>query len=105
MGHDMIIGPLPSGDLLDRPGECRTKGLPAQRSTGFVDGHQPMERPLLPTALLQLAHEQAVRQHDQVHVPGLAPDVTQPTVAQPELLLAVPMDGLRARPAKSLRPR
>src|SRR5260221_13265411 len=99
LSHDMIIGPFESGDLLDRPGERRTQGLPAHRPTGFADGHQPMECPLLRTALLQLAHEQTVRQHDQVHVPGLALDVTQLAVAQPELLLAVPMEGLRARPA------
>src|SRR5690242_6706956 len=63
-----------------------------------------MERPLLRTALLQLAHEQAVRQHDQVHVPGLALDVTQLTVTQPELLLAVPMGGLCTRPAMPVHP-
>ena len=63
-----------------------------------------MECPLLRTALLQLAHEQAVRQHDQVHVPGLALDITQLTVAQPELLLAVPMERLRARPAMPVHP-
>src|SRR4051812_15342218 len=63
-----------------------------------------MERPLLRTALPQLAHEQAVRQHDQVHVPGLALVVTQLTVAQPELLLAVPMEGLRTRPALPVHP-
>src|SRR3954447_11347252 len=63
-----------------------------------------MERPLPRTALPQLAHEQAVRQHDQVDVPGLALDITQLTVAQPELLLAVPMECLRARPAMSVHP-
>src|SRR3954467_6910233 len=73
----MIIGPFKSGDLVDRPGERRTQSFPAHRSTGFADGHQPMECPLLRTALLQLAHEQAVRRHDQVDVPGLALDITQ----------------------------
>src|SRR5258708_15803850 len=74
------------------------------RSAGFADGHQPMERPLPRTALLQLAHEQTVRQHDQVHVPGLALEVTQLTITQPELLLAVPMERLRARPTMSVDP-
>src|SRR5947209_3529316 len=60
--------------------------------------HQPLERPSLRTALLQLAHEQTVRQHDQVYVPGLALEITQLTITQPELLLAVPMKRLRARP-------
>src|SRR4051794_9747049 len=100
----MTIGPFKSSDLLDRPGERRAQGLSAHRPTGFADGHQPMECPLLRTALLQLAHEQAVRQHDQVHVPGLALDITQLTVTQPELLLAVPMERLRARPAMAVYP-
>src|SRR5919112_3564468 len=100
----MIIGPFKSGDLLDRPGERRTQRLPTHRPTGFADGHQPMERPLLRTALLQLAHEQTVRQHDQVHVPGLALEITQLTIPQPELLLAVPMKGLRPRPTMSVDP-
>ena len=95
----MFIGLLPFGDLFDRPGERRPQGLFEHRPTGFADGHQPMERPFFRTALLQLAHEQTVRQHDQVHVPGLALDITQLTVAQSELLLAVPMKGLRPCPA------
>src|SRR5262249_60767459 len=94
----MLIRLLPPGDLLDGPREGRPQVLLEHRSTGFADGHQPMECPFLRTALLQLAHEQAVRQHDQVHVPGLALEITQLTVTQPELLLAVPMKGLRARP-------
>src|SRR3954465_16077634 len=100
----MIKGPLEPGDLLDRPGERRTQGLLRHRSTGLADGHQPMECPLLRTALLQLAHEQTVRRHDQVDVPGLALDITQLTITQPELLLAVPMERLRARPAMPVHP-
>src|ERR671921_1946962 len=100
----MIIGPFKSGDLLDRPGERRTQRLPTHRPTGFADGHQPMERPLLRTTLPQLAHEQTVRQHDQVDVPGLALDITQLTIPQTDLLLAVPMERLRARPAMPVHP-
>jgi len=76
LSDDMVIGLLKAGDLLDRPGECRTQGLLHHRPTGFADGHQPMEGPLLRTALPQLAHEQAIRQHDQVDVPGLALVIT-----------------------------
>ena len=47
---------------------------------------------------------ETVRQHDQVHVPGLALEITQLTITQSELLLAVPMEGLRARPAISVHP-
>lgn len=100
----MLIGLLASGDLVDRPRERRTQGLPRHCPTGFADGHQPMERPITRTALLQLAHEQTVRRHDQVHVPGLALDITQLTIAQSELLLAVPMKGLRTRPAIAVHP-
>src|SRR3954465_11600254 len=100
----MTYGPVLLGDVLDRPGERRPQGLPCHRPTGFADGHQPMDGPLLRTALPQLAHEQAVRQHDQVHVPGLALDITQLTISQSELLLAVPMEGLRARPAMPVHP-
>ncbi len=100
----MFIGLLTPSHLVDRPRECRTQGLPRHRSTGFADGHQPMECPLTRTALLQLAHQQTVRQHDQVHMPGVALDITQLTITQAELLLAVPMKGLRARPAISVHP-
>src|SRR6476619_981774 len=100
----MLIRLLETCDLIDGPGECRPQGFLGHRSTGFADGHQPMERPLLRTALPQLAHEQTVRQHDQVDVPGLALEVTQLTVAQAHVLLAVPMEGLRPCPAMSVYP-
>src|SRR3954462_7709455 len=100
----MTIGLVPLGDLFDRPGQGRPQGFLRHRPTGFADGHPPMERSLLRTALLQLAHERTVRQHDQVHVPGLAPEITQLTISQSELLLAVPMEGLRARPAMAVHP-
>src|SRR5258707_7797440 len=100
----MFIELPASSDLVDRPRERRPQGLPQHRPTGFADGHQPMERPLTRTALLQLAHEKSVRQHDYVDVPGLALDITQLTITQPELLLAVPMKGLRARPAIAVHP-
>jgi len=98
LGHDMTDRLVLPCDLLDRPGQGRPQRFSDHRPTGLADGHQPMERPFLRTALLQLAHEQTVRQHDQVHVPGLALVVTQLTITQSELLLAVPMERLRARP-------
>src|SRR4051812_45160775 len=63
-----------------------------------------MERPLPRTALPQLDHEQTVRQHDQVYMPGLALEITQLAVTQSELLLAVPMEGLRPCPAMPVPP-
>src|SRR5512147_1057517 len=100
----MTRGLVLLGDLLDRPGERRSKGFLHHRSTGFADGHQPVECPFLRTTLPQLAHEQAVRQHDQVDVPGLALEITQLTAAQSDVLLAVPMERLRARPAMPIDP-
>src|SRR5690348_15730789 len=49
-------------------------------------------------ALPQLFHEKTVRQHDEVHVPGLALAVTQLTIAHTQLLLAIPMKGFRSCP-------
>src|SRR5450759_3039772 len=100
----MIKRPLPLGYLLDHPGQRRAEVLPEHRSTGFADGRQPMERPLTRTARPPRAHQKAVRQHDQVHVPGLARDITPLTVAEAELWLAVPMAGRRACPAMNVNP-
>ena len=55
----------------------------------------PLER----TVVLQLAHQSGVRQHDEVHVPGLAHSVTQLTLTHAQVLLPVPVVGLRAGPA------
>src|SRR5262249_54114207 len=52
----------------------------------------------------QLNHQETVRQHDEIHVPGLAPLATQLTVSQPKLLLAVPMEGLCACPTAPVDP-
>src|SRR6516165_3438373 len=91
-------------DLLNCPGQGCAQVLPEHCSTGFADCRQPMERPLTRTALPQLAHQETIRQHDQVHVPGLALGITQLTVAEAELLLTVPMKGLRTCPAMPVRP-
>src|SRR6516162_11057060 len=91
-------------DLLNCPGQGCAQVLPEHCSTGFADCRQPMERPLTRTALPQLAHQETIRQHDQVHVPGLALGITQLTVAEAELLLTVPMKGLRSCPAMPVYP-
>src|SRR5512143_2517723 len=56
------------------------------------------------TTLQNSSHEQTVRQHDQVHVPGLPLELTQLTITQTDLLFAVPMKGLRPRPAMPIHP-
>src|SRR5512135_407481 len=100
----MTKRPLPIRQLLDRPGQRCAQVLPEHGSTGFADGRQSMERPLTRTALPQLAHQETIRQHDQIHVPGVALGITRLTVAVAELLLAVPMKGLRTCPALPVHP-
>ncbi len=85
-------------DLLNDPGEGGAERLIEHRSAGFADGLQTTEGPLVRTVLPQLTHEQTVRQHDQVHVSGLALAVAELTVSHAKLLLTVPMIGLRAVP-------
>ena len=89
-------------DLLDNPANGGAERLVKHRSAGFADGFQTTEGPFVRTILPQLTHEQAVRQHDQVHVPGLALAVAKLTISHAKLLLTVPMIGLRARPAISI---
>ncbi len=81
----MVIASRFLGDLLDGPGQCGPEGLAEHCPTGFADGRQPTEGPILRMALLELAHEQAVRQHDQVHVPCLALAVAKLTVSHAKL--------------------
>jgi hypothetical protein len=90
------------GDLIDGPHKGCAKSLVHHSAAGFADGRQSMECPILRTALSKLAHQQTVRQHYQVHVPGLALAVAQLTVSHAQLLLAVPMKSLRACPTISI---
>src|SRR5437879_3964273 len=90
------------GDLLDGPAQGCSQGFTQHRATGFADGRQPLESPFLRTVLPQLPHEQAVRQHDQVHVPGLALAIAKLTIAHTKLLLTVPMEGLRTCSAMAI---
>ena len=98
----MFIAARFFGDLLDGPSQGRSQGFSQHGSTGFADGRQLLERPILRTALPELPHQQTVRQHDQIHVPGLALAIAQLTVSHAQLLLAVPMKGLRACPTISI---
>ena len=86
-------------DLFDHPGDGGSHGFAHYRSTGFADCRQLAECPIFRTVRPELIHEKSVRQHDQVHVPGLALAVAQLTISHAQLLLSVPMKGLRAGPA------
>ena len=100
----MTEWPLHLCHLLDCPGQRCAQVFPKHSPTGFADCRQPMECPLTRTVLPQLAHQETIRQHDQVYVPGLALGITQLTVAEAELLLTVPMKCLRTCPAMPVHP-
>ena len=57
--------------LVDRPADRGAQRFSQHCSTGFADGRQPTKSPFLRTTLPELAHEQTVRQQDEVHLPGL----------------------------------
>ncbi len=57
----MVIASRFLGNLLDGPGQCGPQGFVEHGPTGFADGRQPTESPILRMALLELAREQAVR--------------------------------------------
>src|SRR3954447_6153670 len=104
MSHDPFSTPLEFRGVVHGPNQGLAQGLPCDRSTGLADGRQLLEGPFIRMALPQLFHQQTVRQHDEVHVPGLALAVTQLTVAHAQLLLAIPMKGLCARPTMPVGP-
>ena len=90
-------------DLLDGPFQGGAKCLVRHRSAGFANGLQTTVRPVIRTDLPQFEHEQAVRQHYQVHVPCLALAVAKLTISHAQLLLSVPMIGFCSCPAMSIR--
>ena len=90
---------LPLCDLLDHPGDRFTQGFAEDRSTGFADGRQARVSPLLRTVVLQMTHQSAVRQEHEIHVPCLALAAPELTRAHAQMLLPVPMEGLRSCPA------
>jgi tetratricopeptide (TPR) repeat protein len=55
--------------------------------------------PFLRTVMLQLTHQGAVRQEDEIHVPRLALATPELTIAHAQVLFPVPMEGLRSCPA------
>ncbi len=85
--------------LFDGPSKRFAQGLASDGATGLANGHQACVSPLEGTIMLQLAHQSRVRQDDEVHVPGLAHPVPELTLAHAQMLLPVPMKGLRPCPA------
>ena len=90
---------LPLCDLLYHPGDRFAQGLAEHGATGLADGRQAYMSPLLRTVVPQLAHQGAVRQEYEIHVPGLALALPELTIAHAQMLLPVPMEGLCSCPA------
>lgn len=63
------------------PGNGLAEGLARDGPTGLADGHQASVRPVTDPVVRQLPYQRGVRQHDEVHVPGLAHPVAQLTRA------------------------
>ena len=97
--HDAGWFPAVQRRTFDCPGDRSPQRFAPDSTTGFADGHQRFARPATHTALLQLCHQQTVRQQYEVKMPGLALATAQLTIAETKMLLAVSMQGFRPRPA------
>ena len=86
------------------PRDRVTQSFLQHRQAGLSDGRQTFQCPCTRTALPQLAHEDAVRQEDHVHVAGLAKAIPELTIAHAQMLLAVPMKALRPAPTTPIDP-
>src|SRR6266496_5483594 len=93
---------LPLLGLLNHPGDRFAQGLAEHGPTGLADGRQAYVSPLLRTVVPQLGHQGAVRQEYEIHMPGLALATPELTRAHAQMLLAVPMEGLRSCPALAI---
>jgi len=76
MSYDPLGTPEGACRVFHGPRQRLAQGFSEHRPTGLADGRQLPERPVIRMALPQLLHQEAVRQHDEVHVPGLALAVT-----------------------------
>jgi len=77
---------LPLLDLLHDPGDRLTERFSQHGATGLADGRQACVSPFLRTVVPQLAHQGAVRQEHEIHVPSLALAIPELTGAHAVLL-------------------
>jgi len=68
------------------------------RPAGLSDGRQTFQCPRTRMALLQLRHQETVRQEDHVHVAGLTTATPKLTFTHAQMLLAIPMKAFCACP-------
>jgi len=89
--------------LFDRPGDHRTHAFAEHRTATFADRRQFHGCPSTRTRFIQFPHQKAVRQKDEIGMPGLAFAVSQLTISEAEFLLAVPVECFRACPTTAIR--
>src|SRR6266496_5949960 len=89
-------------DLLDHPSDRFAQGFAEDCPTGLANGRQACVSPFLRTVVLQVTHQSAVRQEHETHVPCLALAAPELTRAHAQMLLPVPMKGLRSCPALAI---
>src|SRR4029453_3258881 len=90
---------LPKLDLLNYPGDRFAQGFAEHSAAGLADSRQACLSPFLRTVMPQLAHQGAGGQEHEIHVAGLALAAPELTLAHAQMLLPVPMEGLRSCPA------
>src|SRR5437016_5828394 len=93
---------LPMLRLFNHPCNRLAQGLAEHCATGLADGRQACVSPFLRTVMPQLAHQGAVRQEHEIHMPGLALAIPELTITHTQMLLPVPMKGLRSCPALAI---
>src|SRR5215210_3228562 len=93
---------LPLLGLLQDPRDGFAQRLAKHGTTGLADGRQAHVSPFLRTVVPQLAHQGAVRQEHEIHMPRLALATPELTIAHAQMLLAVPMEGLGSCPALAI---
>ena len=89
--------------LVDDPTDSLGQRIAKHGAAGVADCRHQCGRPITCTAATHLRQQQAVRQENEVGVPGLALAISQLTVSEPQVLLAVPMKRLRTGPATAVR--
>ncbi len=99
MSLDSVRLPAIQRCAFNHPRDRFPERFAQDRATGFANGRQRLRRPRTRTTLAQLGYQQTVHQQHEVEMPRLALAAAQLTVAQAQMLLAVPMQGFRACPA------
>ena len=98
MKLDFLKTPTINFGAFYNPLQGLTETLLQDRPTGLSDSRQTLQCPRTRMALLQLRHQETVRQEDQVHVAGLTTAAPKLTFTHAQMLLAIPMEAFCACP-------